>query len=312
MALMTTRATIWTVFTGVLVLLLAVFFVWRSSVEPAQSEPASGRPVARPGPAVVDDGSSWTMFGGGQGLLGRASGTLGSSLSVLWKFRTGAEVKSSAAIAGGRVFIGSSDANLYAIDLHTGEKQWSYATEDAVEGAPCVIDGTVFAGSGDGWLYALDAGSGQLRWKYETEGEILGAANWTSAPDGEGTWILVGSYDNRVHCVDAETGHQGKVAVEPLRICVLPPLRIGLECAVANAANPKLLLAHKQKLSPNGRPCGRLVGQRNDSQPLAAKCRGFVRLNGSSDGNSGVVHLSNRRLGSISLKSLPLRTVRIP
>lgn len=203
---MTTRATIWTVFVGALILSVVGFFAWRASVVPVRTESEPSREKAPPEPAVVDDGSAWTMFGGGQGLLGRASGTLSDTLSILWKFKTGAEVTSSAAISQGRVFIGSSDTNVYALDLRTGEKRWSYATQDAVEAAPCVIEETVYIGSGDGFLYALEAESGQLKWKYETDGEILGAANWTRAPDGRKIWILVGSYDNRVHCIDAESG----------------------------------------------------------------------------------------------------------
>ena len=65
------------------------------------------------------------MFHGGQGLLGRAEGALADSLTLLWKFRTGAEVKASAAISDGRVFIGSCDENVYALDLSTGQKLWS-------------------------------------------------------------------------------------------------------------------------------------------------------------------------------------------
>ena len=48
------------------------------------------------------------MFHGGQGLLGRAEGTWLTPSSLLWKFKTDAEVKSSPAISDGRVFVGSS------------------------------------------------------------------------------------------------------------------------------------------------------------------------------------------------------------
>jgi len=146
------------------------------------------------------------MFHGGQGLLGRAEGHLAESLALLWKFKTGAAVKSSAAVSGGRVFIGSCDTHVYALDLGTGEKLWSYKTGDDVEAAPCVVEGRVFVGSADDHLYALDAVTGELQWKYKTGGQILGSANWTRAPDGQSTWILVGSYDNKVHCVEAGTG----------------------------------------------------------------------------------------------------------
>jgi len=149
---------------------------------------------------------SWPMFRGGQRLLGRASGTLPDSLRFVWKFKTNGQIKSSPAIDNNVVFIGSSDANVYAIDLEGGRQLWAYQTEDAIEATPCVVGGSVFVGSSDGFLYALDAKSGSLKWKYETDGQILGAANWVRSPDGQRIWILVGSYDGILHCVDSESG----------------------------------------------------------------------------------------------------------
>ena len=68
---------------------------------------------------TVDHQDSWPMFRGGQQLLGRASGSLPDSLKFVWKFKTGDQIKSSPAIEGNLVFIGSSDANVYAIDLES-------------------------------------------------------------------------------------------------------------------------------------------------------------------------------------------------
>ena len=173
------------------------------------------------------------MFRGGQELSGKASGTLADSMKLLWKFKTGGQIKSSPVIDSGLVFVGSADANIYAIDLEKGSRVWAYKTTDAIEATPCVVAGSVFVGSSDGFLYALDARTGSLKWKYKTDGQILGAANWipvlASAPvaeaapatgaganrpsllsrgstDGKGVWILVGSYDNKLHCVDSRTG----------------------------------------------------------------------------------------------------------
>jgi len=146
------------------------------------------------------------MFRGGQELSGKASGTLADSMTLLWKFKTGGPIKSSPVVDDGLVFVGSADANVYAIDLERGSRVWAYKTSDAVEATPCVVAGSVFVGSADGFLYALDARTGSLKWKYKTDGQILGAANWTASPDGQGVWILVGSYDNKLHCVDSGTG----------------------------------------------------------------------------------------------------------
>ena len=155
---------------------------------------------------LIVEGGSWPMFRGGQRLLGRASGALADSLVFFWKFKTNGEVRSSPVIEDCVVYVGSSDANVYAIDLKTGQQVWAYQTGDAVEATPCVVGGSVFVGSSDGLLYALDAKDGSLKWKYETEAEILGAANWMRSPDSERILILVGSYDNKLYCMDSADG----------------------------------------------------------------------------------------------------------
>ncbi|MCL5282678.1 MAG: PQQ-binding-like beta-propeller repeat protein [Planctomycetes bacterium] len=213
---MSTRTTIWTLFLSALLVILAVFFVargkgWKADDggQRTKNTESAAAPLANLQSAIRNPQSKdarWPMFHGGQGLLGRAEGDLADSLAVLWKFKTGAEVKSPPTVADGRVFVGSCDESVYAIDLTTGQKAWSHKTGGSVEAAPCVLEGRVFVGSGDNFLYALDAGTGALKWKYETGGQILGSANWTRSPDGQKTWILVGSYDNKLHCVDAQTG----------------------------------------------------------------------------------------------------------
>ncbi len=153
-----------------------------------------------------DEQVDWPMFRGQQRLLGIAKGNLPDKLDFIWKFKTEGQIKSSPVIVDGVVFIGSSDKNIYAIDVNKGQKIWSYQTDDIVEATPCVIEGAVYVGSSGGFLYDIDAKNGTLNWKYVTDGQILGAANWTLSPDGRTIWILVGSYDNKLHCVDSTNG----------------------------------------------------------------------------------------------------------
>ena len=164
------------------------------------------------GPAET---ASWPLFHGRQDMAGVAPGRLPRALALRWKFQTEGPVKSSPAIeleaaapdaSEGRVFIGSNDGHLYAINLADGRKVWAFETGDAVEAAPLVLQGAVYVGSVDGYLYALNAATGALRWKYQTRDKILGGANWVRSPQGDRTWILIGSYDMSLHCVDAATG----------------------------------------------------------------------------------------------------------
>jgi len=157
----------------------------------------------------------WPMFHGEPALAGLADGTLPDRLELVWRFKTRGAVKSSPVVGDGRVFVGSDDGCVYAIDFVRGAKVWAYETKGGVEAAPLLLDGTVYVGSTDGFLYALDAATGRLKWKYETGSQILGAANWTrpagrrrrlDVASSDGFWILVGSYDSRLHCVDSRTG----------------------------------------------------------------------------------------------------------
>jgi eukaryotic-like serine/threonine-protein kinase len=152
--------------------------------------------------------SSWPMFRGGPGLLGVAPGSLAQEIELLWTFKTEGPIKSSAAIQENRVFIGSDDGHLYALNFADGKKIWSHKTEGPIESSPLVLDGKVYFGSSDGFLYAIEAASGDLIWKFETEDRILGSPNWVAAPDGEGVWILIGSYDYKLYCLDAATGQK--------------------------------------------------------------------------------------------------------
>ena len=67
---------------------------------------------------------------------------------------------SSPAVANGKVYFGSGDGNVYAVDAGTGVLQWKFATKDVVHASPAVANGVVYVGSWDGNFYALDAETG--------------------------------------------------------------------------------------------------------------------------------------------------------
>ncbi len=213
---MSRRTAVWVVFIGVLAVLLAAFFAARAMFLRSRALKAPAGATAARGvvrvegttfeAVLAEDGSVWPQFGADPGRTGRVRWTVPEAPARAWRFKTGAEVKSSPAIVSGRVFIGSSDANVYALDLRTGSKVWSYKTGGAVEAPPTVVERAVYVGATDGWLYALDANDGTLRWKHKTEAEIHGAANWTTPAAGGAVRILVGSYDSKVYCLEARTG----------------------------------------------------------------------------------------------------------
>jgi outer membrane protein assembly factor BamB len=65
-------------------------------------------------------------------------------------------VQSSPAVAGGVVYFGSGDGNLYAVDIATGEQRWRFAAlgDLFTPSSPVVADGVLYIGSYSGKVYA--------------------------------------------------------------------------------------------------------------------------------------------------------------
>ena len=62
---------------------------------------------------------------------------------------------SSPAVAGGLVYVGSTDHRVYALNASTGAMVWSYRTGGDVYSSSAVSQGVVYIGSYDGEVYAF-------------------------------------------------------------------------------------------------------------------------------------------------------------
>ena len=85
---------------------------------------------------------------------------------VLWRHRTEGKIRGSAAIRGGRVYVGSTDGRLYALDLRTGKPLWEkpYRTNGAISSQPAVGGGLVLFQNNENRVYAIDAKTGEYKW----------------------------------------------------------------------------------------------------------------------------------------------------
>ena len=146
-----------------------------------------------------------------------------TTCTPLWTATTsGAITFSSPAVAGGVVYVGSTDGKLYALDA-TGTTNctgtpttctplWTATTSGAILGSPAVAAGVVYIGSTDHDVYALDA-AGTTNctgtpttctplWTATTGGAIR------STPVVSDGLLFVGSDDHRLMAFDA-TGSTG-------------------------------------------------------------------------------------------------------
>jgi outer membrane protein assembly factor BamB len=165
------------------------------------------------------------MFRGGPQHSGVYDSSGRAKLSgVKWKFKTGGMVFSSPAVASGVVYVGSTDGNLYAIDLLSGTERWKFATKSRITSSPAVAQGLVYFVAYDGYLYAVNTLDGQLKWKFQSGGErrYTGTHLHGSQPAAEAmpdpfdfylsspvVWngsVLFGSGDGNIYSLNADYG----------------------------------------------------------------------------------------------------------
>lgn len=86
----------------------------------------------------------------------------------------------TAAVAYGRVYIGSTDGREYSLSARNGAVAWARQTGGYVYSSAAVatvprLGPTVYFGSYDGRFYAVDARSGRTRWSFRSGGKISGS-----------------------------------------------------------------------------------------------------------------------------------------
>ncbi len=115
---------------------------------------------------------------------------------------------SSPAVAGGVVYVGSSDGHLYALDSASGALRWKQATGDVVHASPALAAGRVVVGSWDGRLYAFDAASGAERWRFQSglDPAMHNQQGFQSSPAIADGTVYVGCRDAHLYAIDLHSG----------------------------------------------------------------------------------------------------------
>jgi len=122
-------------------------------------------------------------------------------------FNTGEKLVGGVLATGGKVYFGSSNSKVYALNGANGEKLWSYTTGKEVWSTPVLSGTTLLVTSLDGSLYGLDAASGEKLWSFKT------AAGLAASPalDPSGNTVYVAGFDSRLRAIDTST-HQERWA----------------------------------------------------------------------------------------------------
>jgi len=140
------------------------------------------------------------------------------------------------AVYGGKVYVGTLDSRLVALDAETGKVDWEVATADknadySITGAPLIVKGKVIIGNGGGefavrgYISAYDPETGKLIWRFYTvpgdpskpfENKAMEAAaktwsgdvEWWKLGGGGNPWNAI-SYDPQLDLLYFGTGQGG-------------------------------------------------------------------------------------------------------
>jgi outer membrane protein assembly factor BamB len=163
------------------------------------------RPSGPAGPAAMVGELAIHASGQGQdaGLVGRSVETG----TPRWRTATGSPVGGGITADGGRVYAGTGEGVLLALEAETGEEAWRLDLPGTVISAPAVAGGVVLTVAQDReaattTVLAVDIASGEEEWRFATPPFTPGA----TAPAAGDRAVFVGLGDARVHALDLETG----------------------------------------------------------------------------------------------------------
>ncbi len=147
-------------------------------------------------PAVGDGVLFLPLLGGKHSLLALdlAKG------SLRWRKNLKEIFLSSPCVAGNRVFVGTEQGKIVALNADTGRELWSFGTEGQIHCSPTLSDSLLYFGSDDNCLYAVSIFDGRLKWQQKLDASIY------SAPAiGQG-YVYLGTVGGSFYCLDRLSG----------------------------------------------------------------------------------------------------------
>ena len=129
---------------------------------------------------------------------------------VRFSLQADGPIRSTPAIHGGRLYVGTARGTLYAADAKTGRILWTRATGGAITSSPATDGRSVYFSSRDGRVRSVGAADGTPRWTLRF-GHDIGTGNYwdyyMSSPILVGATLFVGGGDGILYAVEAASGH---------------------------------------------------------------------------------------------------------
>ncbi len=129
---------------------------------------------------------------------------------------------STAAIAYGRVYIGSSDGKLYCFNATTGDELWNFTANGKIDSSPAIANGVVYFATNtpEGTIYAVDAFTGKVLWYYRLKPPEGSYFNIMSSPFIVNGRLYIGADSGYIYCFDSKGRITVNVTLAPINMTI--------------------------------------------------------------------------------------------
>jgi outer membrane protein assembly factor BamB len=122
-----------------------------------------------------------------------------------WRFKA-APIESSPLLRNGRLFFGSWDNKVYAINAATGREIWSFGADNQVNTSAAYWKGRIFIATDGGTIYSLSARTGRLLWSAQSQSKFGSREFWYATPTVAYGRVYIGNTDGTMYVFGAKSG----------------------------------------------------------------------------------------------------------
>jgi len=126
-----------------------------------------------------------------------------NSGNVIWKYETENYINGAAATDGNVTVFGGCDSKLHILDAGSGEKIGDVETGSYIAGSAALYDNHAYLGHYGNQVISIDIENKQIKWTYEADEK---SRPFFSSPAVNDKYVIIGSRDDDVHCIDRKTG----------------------------------------------------------------------------------------------------------
>jgi outer membrane protein assembly factor BamB len=123
----------------------------------------------------------------------------------IWRFKS-APIESSPLLKGNRLFVGSWDYGVYALNAKNGKRIWRFQADNEVNTSAAYWRGRIFIASDGGTLYSLSARSGKRLWSAQSQSRFGAREFFYATPTVAHGRVYIGNTDGTMYVYGAKTG----------------------------------------------------------------------------------------------------------